>query len=360
VHENLKSLLKYKHLRFFKYFLLLNISTDPIMILAYRNRICVLSKLIRKKTSILNTAFSNKIDNYAFNLNQYYYVIFDCTLKYGMMQPTEESLNLLSRKDRKVYCFQTAVKSTKLIVMRKTLINENKYLFKLIFNEFNRGLGNCLEDLLEIVYARMKYIEYGLDLNKISKLEKYFNLLIKVLLFYFLDLYRCLLDINQITLIFKVRYMMDIPIFEYDILPIFLNFNKLNNVISDEDLQNNKNYYEQVYLYCNIRNLYIFNNFGINCKNYLYIYKYMDILFTNLDILKVKKELDYEADCVTSDTAATELTTELNKSLEGWYKEWKANLYPLNKQTFHEVNEQRLKALNAFVLEEIKETESLK
>jgi hypothetical protein len=46
--------------------------------------------------------------------------------------------------------------------------------------------------------------------------------------------------------------------------------------------------------------------------------------------------------------------------IESWYKEWGVNLYLLNKQNFHEVNEQRLKALNAFVLEEIKETESLK
>jgi hypothetical protein len=351
--------LKYKNLSFFKYFLLLNISTDPIVILAHRNRICVLSKLIRKNTSILNT-YSNKIDNYAFNLNEYYYVMFDPILKYGMIECTEGNLNALSLKDRQIYCFKTAIKSMKIIVMRKTLINENKYLFEFIFNEFDSGLGNCLEDLMKIVYARMKYIEYGLDLNKISKLEKYFNLLIKVLLFYFLDLNRLLLDIDQIKSILKVRYMMDIPIFEYHILPIFLNFNKLNDLISHEDLQNNTNYYEQTYLYSNIRNLYMFKSRGMNCKNYPYMYKYMDILFTNLNILKAAKELDYEADCVTSETAALELKAELEKQLESWYQEWAGNLYELNKDNFYKINQQRLKNLNDFILEEIKGYESLK
>jgi hypothetical protein len=276
-----------------------------------------------------------------------------------MIQPTEESLNLLSRKDRKIYCFKTAVKSTKLIVMCKTLINENKYLFKLIFNEFNRGLGNCLEDFIEIVYARLKYAEFGIDLNKISQLEKYFNLLIKLLLFYFLDLYRLLLDIDQIKLNLKVEYMMSAPIFEYDLLPIFENFNKLNDVISHEDLYHYKNYYEQAYLYSNIMNLYNFKNHGINCKNYPYMYKYMDILFTNLDHLNIKKNFDYERDCALSSTAGFELKAELEKQLESWYKEWEGTLYQLNKQNFHEVNEQRLKVLNHFVLEEMKETKKL-
>jgi hypothetical protein len=286
--------------------------------------------------------------------------MFDSTLKYGMIECTEENLNALSLKDREIYCFKTAVKSMKIVVMRKTLINKNKYLFKLIFNEFNSGLGNCLEDFVEIVYARMKYIELGLDFNEISKLEKYFILLIKVLLFYFLDLNRLLLDIDQIKSIFKVEYMMNIPIFEYDILSIFLNFNKLNDLISDEDLNHYKNFYEQTYLYSNVRNLYIFKSRGMNCKNYPYMYKYMDILFTNLDILKAQKDIDYAADCVRSETAASVLTAELNKSLEGWYKEWEVNLYQLNKDNFYKINEQRLKVLNDFILDVIKEDAKLK
>jgi hypothetical protein len=83
----------------------------------------------------------------------------------------------------------------------------------------------------------------------------------------------------------------------------------------------------------------------------------MDILFTNLDILK---ELDYEADCVTSETVGPELKAELEKHLESWYQEWVDNLYELNKDNFYKTNQQRLKVLNDFVLEEIKAFEELK
>src|SRR4051812_35690035 len=247
--------------------------------------------------------------------------MFDPTFKYGMIECTEANLNVLSLKDREIYCFKTAVKSTKIIVMRKTLINENKYLFEFIFNAFDSGLGNCLEDFIEIVYARLKYVELGKDFNKISQLEEYFNLLIKVLLFYFLDLYRLLLDIDQIKLNFKVEYMMSAPIFEYDLLPIFEKFNKLNDVISNEDLYHYKNFYELTYLYSNVRNLYIFKSRGMNCKNYPYMYKYMDILFTNLGILNIKKNFDYESDCALSSKAGSELKAELEKHLESWYQE---------------------------------------
>jgi hypothetical protein len=229
----------------------------------------------------------------------------------------------------------------------------SNFIYRIFYSSFDK----CFEQLTKIIYARIKYIEFSLDLNKLFKLEKYFNLLIKILLFYMLDLYTLIfnLDRNQIKSTFKVEYMMDIPMFEYDILPIFQNGNKLNNVISNKVFDHNNTYYEQVYLYSNFFKSY--KSSVINCKNYPYMYKYMDILFTNLDILK---ELDYERDCALSSQAGAELKAELEKHLESWYKEWEGDLYPLNKQNFHEVNEQRLKALNTFVLEEIKEYEKLK
>jgi hypothetical protein len=260
---------------------------EPIFIFAYRNRIAILPILIRRNICIIKS-YSNKIDDFAFNLNQFYIVVLNVVSKYGQIQQKLNSINIY---DRKVYSFNQMLNFIKIIVMRKTIINDDKHLFDYIFVVYDCSIRECFEKLTDIIYARLKYVELGIDLNKIFKLEKYFTLLIKVLLFYFLDLNRLLLDIDQIKLILIIENY-GIPILKYDKIKA-LNVNKLSIILFSKDIEDYDNYYEQTYLYSNIMNLYNLENKGINCKNYPYMYKYMDILFTNLKILNIKNNPYY-------------------------------------------------------------------
>ena len=387
INEHLKYIYKYKYLNILKYIRILNICVEPSFIFICRNKVSIFAILIRKGIVEINNYY-NKLDKFAFNINEVYLVIMDISLKFGNIQ---KSIDLDSNLDtiisclqtnREVYSFNDKIYFAKLVVMRKTIVNENKYLFNYIFSNYESCIKRFNETLSVIIYARLNYKQFQLDLNKMNQLENFFVNIIKLIFFYILDLSINLYSLEEIKAMFIVSSETAIhSVLELNTSWLFNeeNIQKLNNIINQKDIKTYKFFYEQMYLYSNIINLYKHKNYGINCDNFKYMYKYIDILLSNLSILKIKNNLEdpwilselfskleyisinnilssqlysiFKREDITEDM----LEIELNKYKEEIFKEWETSIkdVKLNKKVFYKRNMLRLENFNNKVLNEV-------
>ena len=381
IHENLKSLLKYKYFNILKYILLLNILIEPPFIFSYRNEISIFVILIK---NTINTLYKNqsKTNKFTFNINEIYLSMFSVSINLGKLNLKLDEKEHFKLSKRYIYNYQENMKGLKIVSVRKTIINKNKFIFEHILGFYFSSLEDIFKKLTDIKYAKIKSKELNLDINKLQRMETFIKYLIEVLLFYLLDLsltFRNIEEIKEDLQFDKEGCLFDLNYNQESVL-LFLkekNINKWREVTWEIDLYEYKNYYELVYIYMNLLDLYTFKNYAIDCENYIYI----DILLSDLSILEIKndrKNLDIYIlfpnlkyvpirymleveDESYENTQLGDLTKDLKnlkKELDNYreelLKKWEGSIYELNKENFYKRNMERLKNLDDYVLEEIK------
>lgn len=386
VHENLKWILKYKYLNKLEFILLLNILIEPTFIFSYRNKISIFSILIKNTIYTLNKNES-KTNKFAFSINAIYLSMFGVSINLGQLNLKLDEKELLQPSKRYIYNYKSIIKQQKIISMRKTIINEDKFIFCSILSSYFINLDIVLRQLTNVTFAKIKSEELNIDIDKLKRIEIFIKHLIEVLLFYLLDLSLTYKSIEDIKKEFKLGKKLGVLDLEYK-LKIWVNMlqeeniQKWKQVTWELDLEKYINYYELMYIYMHIIDLYNFRNYSIdNSKNYKHIYKYINILLSDLSVLNIKNdrensdiyevfdeheyvtirhvlEVEYESYENTQLGSLTKDIKKLKEELENYknqlLEKWEKEIYELNKENFYKKNMERLKILDNYVLEEIK------
>jgi hypothetical protein len=291
---------KYDEYSIFYYIKYLKLNKDLIQIIKQRSLSSVFSLYIQKvfnRLYLINC--KNKIKRFAFILNNVYYI----------------KIKIINHNNQ--------VKQYKL--------NNQLFIFKSFYIDIVILLNNYLCLLSQIEYVKIKIkkdIKFkdtfsSYELYKIKDLEEFIFLVIKMLLYYLWDfenIDKLEADLSNV-IIYDITSLNELK-YKWCLDNNFIE--KSNSKIFN--IQENKEFYEQFYLYSSLLSVY-YNTRIIDFENYNELESFIDKFLIHLFIFhnKFQKfygiEVDFERANDIDDTIELEILERLNEYKESFIKE---------------------------------------